>query len=284
MRKKKNREVNIFSASVVDLFASGLGVFLIVSIIALVNQKKENSKMSADSNDNPIIKELSGKVDKLTKELSDKNQENYKYRIESIEKVMNDKSAQQLVVDMDKALLELEFIRRQQKNKLEIEALRTELSKSKNINKELNKMILRLKGSSLRNNQSEFHSFEVGTKFKLENVHFFPGTDRPIEPYASAEILNFSEFLKKNPSIQIEVSGHIYQSKKNIEKGSDEDDYNLSGRRANVVCSKLIEFGVNDSRLRCVGYGAKRYLYLSNDQYSKEAQLNRRVEVEILSK
>ena len=33
MRVKKNREVNIFSASVVDLFASGLGVFLIVSIM-----------------------------------------------------------------------------------------------------------------------------------------------------------------------------------------------------------------------------------------------------------
>ncbi|MBT4793507.1 MAG: hypothetical protein HON90_18185, partial [Halobacteriovoraceae bacterium] len=46
MRSKKNREVNIFSASVVDLFASGLGVFLIVSIIALVNQKKESSKSS----------------------------------------------------------------------------------------------------------------------------------------------------------------------------------------------------------------------------------------------
>ena len=41
MRNRKSKEVNIFSASVVDLFASGLGVFLIVSIIALANQKKE---------------------------------------------------------------------------------------------------------------------------------------------------------------------------------------------------------------------------------------------------
>ena len=45
MRAKKSRETNIFSASVVDLFASGLGVFLIVSIIALVNQKKNESKL-----------------------------------------------------------------------------------------------------------------------------------------------------------------------------------------------------------------------------------------------
>ena len=47
---------------------------------------------------------------------------------------------------------------------------------------------------------------------------------------------------------------------------------------------KLKALGVASTRLRCVGYGGKRYLYLTNDEYSREAQLNRRVEVEILSK
>jgi outer membrane protein OmpA-like peptidoglycan-associated protein len=131
---------------------------------------------------------------------------------------------------------------------------------------------------------SDYHSYEIGSKFKLEDVHFYPGTDRPIEPYASMEIKKLAEFLKEKPTISIEVSGHIYQSKKSIEEHRDSDDFNLSGKRANVVCNTLTNFGINDSRLNCVGYAAKRYLYLTNDQYSKEAQLNRRVEVEILSK
>ena len=56
MRAKKSREVNIFSASVVDLFASGLGVFLIVSILALVNQKKETSRALEGGKEGTIIK------------------------------------------------------------------------------------------------------------------------------------------------------------------------------------------------------------------------------------
>ncbi len=35
MRRKKNREINIFSISALDLFASAMGVFLLITIIAL---------------------------------------------------------------------------------------------------------------------------------------------------------------------------------------------------------------------------------------------------------
>ena len=35
--------------------------------------------------------------------------------------------------------------------------------------------------------------------FQLENVHFYPGTDRAIEPYSSREIGAFAKFMKEFP-------------------------------------------------------------------------------------
>jgi outer membrane protein OmpA-like peptidoglycan-associated protein len=287
MRRKKNREVNIYSASVVDLFASGLGVFLIVSIIALANQKKESSKAKADDKSNPVIAELMEKVETLSGSLSKKTEENIKLRLAKVEKKMNQNSYSKFKGKLENEAMKTDFLIQQQQNKMELEVLKTELNRSKLLISELSTVISSLKASMKKGEKgkgSDYHAYEIGSKFKLEDVHFYPGTDRPIEPYASMEIKKLSEFLKNKPTISIEVSGHIYQSKKSIEKHRDSDDFNLSGKRANVVCDKLAEFGINDSRLRCVGYAAKRYLYLTDDQYSKEAQLNRRVEVEILSK
>ncbi len=90
--------------------------------------------------------------------------------------------------------------------------------------------------------------------------------------------------MLQSPNVYVEVSGHIFETKKAIEAGEADDDYNLSGARARAVCNILTKFGVSRKRLTCVGYGAQRYLHLTNDQYSVEAQLNRRVEIEILSK
>ena len=126
--------------------------------------------------------------------------------------------------------------------------------------------------------------FEVGTKIQLNNVQFYAGTEKAIEPYASREIQELARVLLENKKIKVEVSGHIFLSKEELEKGSVYDDSNLSGRRARVVCQKLVELGVAEDRLKCIGYGGRRYLHLTNDQYSEEAQLNRRVEVEILAK
>ena len=129
-----------------------------------------------------------------------------------------------------------------------------------------------------------FANFQIGSRIKMQNVHFYPGTEKAIEPYSSREVADLASFLRANPRVSIEISGHIYETKKAIESGKAEDEYNLSGRRANYVCDKLEEFGISRKRLRCVGYGASRPLNLTNDQYSEEAQLNRRVEVEILTK
>ncbi len=71
MRRKKNREVNIFGASALDLFASGMGVFLLIAIIIFPYYLKI---------DPDLIREI-GKIKVENKAIAD---ENKKLRNESI--------------------------------------------------------------------------------------------------------------------------------------------------------------------------------------------------------
>lgn len=302
MRARKSREVNIFSASVVDLFASGLGVFLIVAIIALANQKKEtsraleggqtgtvintpeNSKLVGKeqnfaNSDAPLISALESKIEKLEASVDLKTKENLSLRKKiATNSDSEDKTDYEfLLASAEKAKKELA----QKVSELEAKLEQKELEKME-IKRELTyKQDARQGEQGVANN---FDNFQIGSRFKLQNVHFYPGTEKAIEPYSSREVEDLALFLKKNPAVSIEISGHIYETKKAIEAGKADDEYNLSGRRAQYVCQKLEEFGVNPKRLRCLGYGATRPLYLTDDQYSEEAQLNRRVEVEILTK
>ena len=272
MRAKKNRETNIFSASVVDLFASGLGVFLIVSIIALVNQKKEDSFSTTEQEE---------KLEKLLSDLQEKKAEILKLQAMELkdgtaaEKVEFRKQQNEII----KSFADAEQKIKEAKFQEEIKKLQQTLVLQKTENQRLKKQVNDLKDEVA---ESDTGSLTPGIAVALKNVHFYSGTANPIEPYASAELEILAKRLNKKPETKIEVSGHIYQSKDDIESGKANDEFNLSYKRARRVCDMLIDFDVDEDRLRCVGYGAKRYLYLTNDSYSKEAQLNRRVEVEVL--
>lgn len=291
MRNRKSKEVNIFSASVVDLFASGLGVFLIVSIIALANQKKEVEKSKKSQDDMEHSSKLANKINNLSEQLIKLSKENLELKsgqyskllVQNIENPNRKNVENKLAVEVLKSELLIE----KRKNKMKVVDLQEKLAESKLLISQLSRTISSYQKSMKSGDEGkgeDYHSYEIGSKFKLDDVRFYPGTDRPIEPYASREIEKLASFLKTNINIRIEISGHIFQSKRSIEQKRDSDDFNLSGKRANAVCKMLVQFGISRSRLECIGYGAKRYLYLTNDSYSKEAQLNRRVEVEILSK
>lgn len=310
MRAKKSREVNIFSASVVDLFASGLGVFLIVSILALVNQKKETSRaleggkegtiiktpqeekgVGEQQNyaqaDDPLVSELKKMVEKLEVRLEKKNRE----AAELKQALLLEKTKEEPKVDQENKF-ELEIAKRKNRE-LERKLEKVEAESAKEL-KDFEKKVVQLQQALANQSKAaksgekgvaeSFSDFQIGSRIKLQNVHFYPGTEKAIEPYSSREVSDLANFLRQNPIVTIEISGHIYETKKAIESGKADDEYNLSGRRANYVCEKLEEFGISRKRLRCVGYGATRPLYLTDDQYSEEAQLNRRVEVEILTK
>jgi len=275
MRSRKNKEVNIFSASVVDLFASGLGVFLIVAIIALVNQKKENYQSTTgevmdgapSSEMEKEIAELKSQISQLKeKEITSKMEMVAKFADES-ERVEAKTIANENLIAINKELTE------------DLRKAKLELSQKQ---KEMDELKLSGVGGGAA---SEINlKLELGSKIQLPNVQFYAGTDKPIQPYAFLEIKGLANKLVKNPSVKVEVSGHIFLTAKEIKSRKVFDKSNLSGRRAQLVCDELVRLGVDRDRLKCVGYGGKRYLYLTNDQYSEEAQLNRRVEVEVIAK
>lgn len=290
MRAKKSREVNIFSASVVDLFASGLGVFIIVSIIALINQKKEIAKALEGDQANKQASEVQEELAELTAKVEQLSQENFKLKAQRVAlKDQSKKDKQQDVFEMkvELEMLKSELVRKEEASQVKMKELKDQLSEKDKLIADLENKVKVLKSTAYEGKEGvafNFSNFEIGSKIQLENVHFYPGTDRAIEPYSSREIGAFAKFMKQNPQVTVEVSGHIFETKKAIESGKADDIYNLSGRRARHVCMILESFGINPKRLSCVGYGASRPIIMTNDQYSEEAQRNRRVEIEILSK
>ena len=278
MRAKKSRETNIFSASVVDLFASGLGVFLIVSIIALVNQKKNESKL-----EQKLEVEKNEEIAKVLERLEKKQSEILKLKAQKIEDLsVEDKiKYEKAKKELQQSFSEAKFRIAELKQKEEIKKLKDQVAQLQDKNNDLETENIDLKAS--KGTEGIFgDKLTTGKRVRLDNVHFFPGTARPIEPYATREVKVLAKSLKKSSAKLIEVSGHIYQSKRSIEKGEDDDPTNISGQRADVVCDMLVNEGIDRDRLQCVGYAAKRYLYLTDDDTSVEAQFNRRVEVEIL--
>lgn len=275
MRTKKNREVNIFSASVVDLFASGLGVFLIVAILALVNQKKSDSSTpntlaTSEAKDNPS--KLEEEVANLKAQISSLKKKELDTKMELVAKFASESERVESKTIANKNLIEI--------NKELKQDLQTKSSQVEKLKKEL----AELKIARVESDPSSTldMKLELGTKIQLPNVQFYAGTDKPIQPYALLEIKALAKTLVKHPNISVEVSGHIFLTEKEIKTREVFDKSNLSGRRAQLVCDELVRLGVSRKRLRCVGYGGSRYLYLTNDQYSEEAQLNRRVEVEVI--
>jgi flagellar motor protein MotB len=295
MRARRSKEVNIYSASVVDLFASGLGVFLIVAIIALVNQKKQDAKevVPGTAENNKVIEALEEKITKLNAEVKNVKRTAMNEKFNSTMSAENKlKEEMELNIQIEKSELEAKYskiIFNQKKDlrelKDKVEEMKTKEEAYMGSFKALKKQYQSTAGKSSQLKTPKYNfKFELGAKVQLENVQFYAGTDKPIEPYASSEISALATKLLEQPGIKIEVSGHIFLTENEIKKGQRSDDSNLSGKRANTVCNKLINLGITPKRLRCVGYGGTRYLYLTNDQYSKEAQLNRRVEIEVIGK
>lgn len=109
--------------------------------------------------------------------------------------------------------------------------------------------------------------------FVMRNVNF--EFDSPVLDESSFEEIDaLAEFMKKNPSIRIEIAGHTDNS------GSDEYNNKLSLSRAKAVKNALVKRGIKAGRMSAAGYGASRPL-VPNDSEENMA-LNRRVEVRVV--
>lgn len=113
---------------------------------------------------------------------------------------------------------------------------------------------------------------EVGTTVNLKNVLF---------AQAKAEILSESfpeldlvvDFLKANPNIKIELSGHTDG------RGVHADNVRLSQNRVNKVKEYLVSKGIEKGRISGKGYGGTRPVASNDTEESR--RMNRRVEFTI---
>ncbi len=114
---------------------------------------------------------------------------------------------------------------------------------------------------------------EVGLTVRLDHIYFdFDKTTLKKESYE--ELAKVIEFLKQNPTVEIEIAGHTDS------KGSDDYNQRLSQGRTQAVVDYLISQGVGARRLVAMGYGESKPVD-TNDTEEGRAK-NRRVEFTVL--
>jgi outer membrane protein OmpA-like peptidoglycan-associated protein len=114
---------------------------------------------------------------------------------------------------------------------------------------------------------------KAGKRFVLPNV-FFDFDSDVLKPESFDELQKLIDFLRNNPRLKIEVSGHT----DNVgEKGYNIE---LSTKRAKAICNYLEKF-IDSARLAYAGYGSSVPV-LTNDTEEGRAK-NRRCEVKILA-
>lgn len=116
---------------------------------------------------------------------------------------------------------------------------------------------------------------EVGVTVRLKNIYFdFDKTTLKNESFA--ELNKVVDFLKQNPSVEIEISGHTDN------KGSDQYNETLSQGRSEAVVGYIVSQGIESYRLTARGYGESKPID-TNDTEEGRAN-NRRVEFTVMKK
>lgn len=103
---------------------------------------------------------------------------------------------------------------------------------------------------------------------------FFDVDDYRLRPESLPELLQLVKFMRLNPDIKIEISGHTDNT------GEDEHNYRLSENRAFEVYKFLFLKHISKERMTYKGYGKDRPL-VPNDTEQGRAR-NRRTEIRIL--
>jgi outer membrane protein OmpA-like peptidoglycan-associated protein/tetratricopeptide (TPR) repeat protein len=120
----------------------------------------------------------------------------------------------------------------------------------------------------------ELEKLEVGAKMILKNI-YFETAKATLKPESFDELSRVVRFLKNNPSIRIEISGHT----DNV--GSWNYNKKLSQERAKSVVEYIVAHDIDKSRLEYAGYSFDQPV-ATNETPEGRAK-NRRVEFKILS-
>ncbi len=115
---------------------------------------------------------------------------------------------------------------------------------------------------------------KIGSSLVLRRIYFDAGK-WDLLPASNAELERVLLFLKLNPRVVIQISGHTDNT------GNKDEKIQLSINRANAVKAYLVARGVMDARLKVKGYGMYRPIAPNTTEAGR--QQNRRVEFQVLN-
>jgi outer membrane protein OmpA-like peptidoglycan-associated protein len=116
-------------------------------------------------------------------------------------------------------------------------------------------------------------SIKKSSKVVLNNV-YFDVNKSVLRPESNNELMMLVQFLKDNPDINIELSGHTDST------GNESFNINLSKERADSVKAFIVKQGIDKVRIETKGYGSSRPV--SDNETEEGRRLNRRTELEII--
>ncbi|MFW5886360.1 MAG: OmpA family protein [Bacteroidota bacterium] len=114
---------------------------------------------------------------------------------------------------------------------------------------------------------------EVGQTARLNNI-FFDSNKHELKSQSIPELNLLVKFLKENPGLKIEISGHTDN------QGDVDYNQNLSENRAFAVYNYLLKKGIPENKLSAKGYGEIEPV--ATNETAEGRQLNRRVEFKIM--
>jgi OmpA-OmpF porin, OOP family len=107
----------------------------------------------------------------------------------------------------------------------------------------------------------------------LSNI-FFDVDKFDVQPESTTELEKVADFLAKNPTIKIEISGHTDNT------GSEAYNQQLSEKRAKSVADFINNKIISKNQIQIKGYGSKKALLPNTSE--ENMQKNRRIEFKIL--
>lgn len=116
---------------------------------------------------------------------------------------------------------------------------------------------------------------DTGASIVLKNI-FFPTNKYDLKPESEVELGKLIAFLKSNPTVKIQISGHTDN------QGTPQSNITLSENRAKSVYQYLINHSIDANRLTYKGYGQTRPVATNDTPEGR--QLNRRTEMKITGK
>jgi len=119
---------------------------------------------------------------------------------------------------------------------------------------------------------------ESGKKVHLTKIQFY-GDQFNLLPTAKSSLKTLLLFMESNPTVTIEIGGHVNGPGERNSKRYKELSYN----RAYAVKADLVKNGIAKERIDFKGCGNSEMLY-PQPKSSYQESANRRVEIKILSK